>query len=132
MQAQVEGACGIWSVATSSECLKSGLHPKPQNLGTMGSWECAEQRSRVIGTPSALNCSLDSESLGSSDITEPLPISMHLHAQLYLQIQEVKNDWNRIARPMLKILPGSVVHDSGLSLPARLGQEDGPSLALTS
>lgn len=94
MQAQVEGACAIWSVATNSECLKSRRHPKPQNLGTMGSWECAEQRGRVIGTPFALNCSLDSESLGSSDIMEPLLISMPLHAQLYLQIQEVENDWN--------------------------------------
>lgn len=56
---------------------------------------------------------LDSESLGSSDTMEPLPISMPLHAQLYLQIQEAENDWNWIARPMLRILPGLVVHDSG-------------------
>lgn len=37
---------------------------------------------------------LDSESLGSSDTMEPLPKSMTLHAQLYLQIQEVENEWN--------------------------------------
>lgn len=43
--------------------LEKRVHPKPQNLGAMGSWECAEWHCRVKGTPSALNCSLDSASL---------------------------------------------------------------------
>lgn len=48
----------------------------------------------VMETPPSFNCRLDSESRGHSDIMEPLPVrrSLSLHAQLYLQIQEVESD----------------------------------------